>query len=118
MEHYSLNDLGAQLTEGDLLLECTMTIRVNVSIERPHSDGQDETAHLTPKQEKGWLVSLGLPSSETLTSDTSPFLDGEPQMICDLKYLDKDDVTVRLEDAIKALGIDVNARIWQVKPAP
>ena len=118
MEYYNLNELGTQLEEGDLILECTTTIRVDISIERMHTYIKNETGGTKLVLGKGWLVSLGLPTGDALASDTRPFLDGESQMVCDLKYLGEEGNAVRLEDAMRALGIDADVKIWRVKQAP
>jgi hypothetical protein len=117
MHRYSLNDLGNQIKE-DLLLEGTMTIQVDVSIERYHDSLQDETGKTRIVLGPGYLVSLGLPATGGDTTSPAIFSDGTSQMICDLRYLGEDNSAVSIEEIIKALGIDVDAKIWKVKQAP
>jgi hypothetical protein len=118
MELYSLNELGSQIEEGDMLLEGTITIKVDVSIERAHTYEGGEAGKPQLILGKGWLVSLVLPSSDTMNAEAQTFLDGESQMVGDLKYLGEEGSQVRFEDAIQALDIDADAKIWQVKQAP
>ncbi|HLZ62613.1 MAG TPA: hypothetical protein VKR06_37180 [Ktedonosporobacter sp.] len=118
---YSLNEFGEQLKEEDLdaLLECTAQVQVDISIERLHHYvNDDKTGRPTLVLGQGWLVSLGIPSSATLTPNTPPFTDGEPQMICDLRYAGEAVGAVTFEDAIRALGISAEAKIWTIKKAP
>jgi hypothetical protein len=118
VEYYTLNELDAELEKGDLLVEGTATVRVDISIERLHSYVKDETGRVKLTLGEGWLVSLALPASDRLGADVEPFSDGEPQMVCDLKYLEEEGHSVRLKDALRALGIDKDLKIWRVKPAP
>lgn len=117
MENYNLKELDTELEGEDLLLECTATIRVDISIERLHSYVKDETGNLKLRPGDGWLVSLALPASDWADSDREPFSDGESQMVCDLRYLEGGH-SVRLKDALRALGIDEDLKIWRVNPAP
>jgi len=116
--HYSLNDLGKQIAEEDLLLEGTLTIQVDISLERSHLCTRTEDGGLRLKVGQGWLVSLGLPSRGADSRNEHVFSDGEPQMICDLHYLGGEERDIRLDDAVNALGIDSDAKIWTVKKAP
>jgi hypothetical protein len=118
MEFYSLNELGDHVKNDDLLLEGTITVKVDVSLERLHQRTKDETGAVKLTLGEGYLVSLGLPSCRSSEHDVSLFSDGEPQMICDLKYLGEESSSVAFEDAVKALGIDPHAKIWNVKKAP
>ena len=117
---YSLSELSKQFEQedADLLLECVLTIQVDVSIERLHESMNDGTGKAKLVLGDGWLVSLGVPSNVTLTTCASVFSDGEPQMICDLKYLGGERNAVSFGDAVKALGIDADAKIWTIKKAP
>jgi hypothetical protein len=117
VEYYNLNELDVQFEEGDLLLECTATIHVDISIERLHSYIKDEMGNPQLRLGKGWLVSFGLPTSVSLVSDPQSFSDGEPQMVCDLKYLGEEGNAVDLKDALRALGIGADVKIWKVRPA-
>ncbi|HYU74464.1 MAG TPA: hypothetical protein VEL31_17475 [Ktedonobacteraceae bacterium] len=117
MQHFSLNELHTLIEQEDLLLECAINIRVNVSMEHPHRYVKDDTGNVKLVLDKGWLVSLGLqlPSSEE--EDSRPFSDGEPLMVCDLRYLGEYFGPVQLEDAIRALGVDPDAKIWKQRLA-
>lgn len=118
---FSLNELDSVLTEGegpDILLECTATIRVDISIERLHQYRKDEHGKPRVVLASGYVISLGLPSSDNLASGTQPFADGERQMVCDLHYAGEERDAVSLEDAVRALGIDPDAKIWRCQPAP
>jgi hypothetical protein len=118
MEYYSLEDLRNHFQNGDLLLEGTITLKVDVSIERPHEYSKDRADKPILRLGENWFVSLALPSTESAPLSEDNLFDGEPQMLCDLKYAEEESLTVRLEDALRALGIDTKARIWKIKPAP
>lgn len=115
MKRFSLKDLSKDLEEKDLLLEGTITIRVDVSMERPHVYTKDDKGKPKLTLGKGWLVSLGLSPS---SPDTGPFSDGESLMVCDMRYLSEEEGPIELIDVIRALGIDPDAKIWNVQSAP
>src|SRR5947207_13090162 len=100
--YYSLNDLSKELIEEDLLLEGTLTIQVELSLERSHVCTKTEDGKLRLNVGKGWLVSLGLPSHREASEEERLFSDGEPQMICDLHYLGGEEEDIRLDDAVNA----------------
>ncbi|MBV9709583.1 MAG: hypothetical protein JO011_01565 [Ktedonobacteraceae bacterium] len=114
MEHYSLNELTSHIEHKDLQLECTITLRVDVSMEHPHHYVKDDAGNIQLTLDPGWLVSLALSPT---SSDTQPFSDGEPLMVCDLRYLGEYPGPVHIVDALRALGIDHNARLWKPRPA-
>lgn len=115
MEHYNLNELGAQVEKEDVLLECSITVRVDVSLERPHEYVRDEEGKLKLVLGDGWLVSLALPAQASIPA--SPLADGEQQVVADLQYQSVDSVTLSLEDALRVLGIQKDAKIWRVREA-
>jgi hypothetical protein len=69
------------------------------------------SSHLKLRLGEGWLVSLALPASDSPATNLEPFSDGEPQMVCDLKYLGEEGYSVRLKDAMRASGIDKDLKI-------
>jgi hypothetical protein len=115
---YSLGELSSHL-EKDLLLECTTTIQVDVSIERLHRAVKDENGHTRILLGDGYLVSLGLPGEDTVqTSHREAFADGEKQVICDLRYADEENSSMSIEDIIRALGLKIDDQIWRMDVAP
>jgi hypothetical protein len=117
MEQYSLNELGTQVEKEDVLLECSITVHADVSLERPHKYEKDEEGKLKLVLGNGWLVSLSLPARVTLPPGSPPLADGEQQVVADLQYQSEDGNTISLEDVLKALGIDKDAKIWRVREA-
>lgn len=115
---YSLDELSHHLEE-DLLLECTTTIQVDISIERLHNAVKDESGHTHILPGDGYFVSLGLPAEHTVqTCHQKTFADGENQIICDLRYAGEDASSMGIEDIIRALGLKINEPIWRMKMAP
>lgn len=117
MEYYSLNELESQVENEDIELECSITLHADISMERPHDYDKDEKGNLQLVLGDGWLVSLVLPTKATLTSEKSLFADGEKQMVGDLLYQSGENHTVSLEDALRALGISRDAKVWRVRRA-
>ena len=114
MEYYSLNELESQVENEDIELECSITLRADISMERPRNYVKDERGNLQLVLDTGWLVSLVLPTKATLTSENAPFADGEKQMVGDLLYQSGENRVVSLEDALRALGIPRDAKIWRL----
>ena len=114
----SINELRQRFEQEDLLLECTTTVQVAVSIVHPRVYVQGHRGKLALEMEPGCLVSMMVPPH--VTADSPPFLDGERQMSCDLQYLGAEinNQIVAFEDAVRALGIDMDAKIWTVREAP
>ena len=116
MERLSWNELSKGIEEKDLLIEGRLTLTVEVSIERLHRYVKDQQGKKQFRLGKGWLVSLvfSLPDSE----EGQPFSDGETFMLADLRYANRPGGPVHLAEAMRALGIDPDATIWKVQPAP
>jgi hypothetical protein len=117
VEYYSLKELESQVENEDIELECSITLRADISMERPHNYIKDERGNLKLVLGNGWLVSLLLPTKATIASEDSPFADGEKQMIGDLLYQSGEEHVVYLEDALRALGIPKDAKVWRVHKA-
>ena len=117
MESYNLDELGEQIEKEDVLLECSITLRADISLERPHEYMRDEEGKLKLVLGDGWLVSLSLPARVTLPPGSPPLADGEQQIVADLQYQSEDGNTVSLEDALRVLGIKRDAKIWRVREA-
>lgn len=117
MEQYNLKELGAQVEKEDVLLECSITVQADISLERPHDYIRDEEGKLKLVLGEGWLVTLSLPARATIPPGSPPLADGEQQVVADLQYQSEDGNTVSLEDVLKALGINRNAKIWRVREA-
>lgn len=117
MENYDLNELGAQIEKEDVLLECSIIVHVDISLERPHEYVKDEEGKLKLVLGDGWLVSLSLPARITFPPGSPPLADGEQQIVADLQYQSEDGNTVSLEDALRVLGIKKDAKIWRVREA-
>jgi len=111
MERLSWNELNKDIEQQDLLVEGTLTLRAEVSIGRLHQYRKEK--RLT--QGRGWLVSLVLSPPG---SGEQPFSDGESFMLADLRYASEPLGSVDLADAIRVLGVDPDANIWKVQPAP
>jgi hypothetical protein len=114
----SLNELRERFTQEDILLECTTTIPVEISIVHPRVYVQGHQGKLTLEINPGCLVSLTMPPG--VTADVPPFPGGERQMSCNLQYLGAEinNQIVAFEDAMRALSIDADAKIWTVRDAP
>lgn len=117
MEYSSLEELGHHISEEDVLLEGTITLTIDVSIERCHQHVYQAAGKPIVRMGEGWLVSLALPSAKAVSLHRTLF-NGEPQMICDVRYAGEEQLWVHLDDAFTALGIDPQAKIWKVRSAP
>jgi hypothetical protein len=115
-QHLSWNELGQQVEQQDWLIEGTLTLKVDVSIERLHRYTKDKQGKKKLTLGNGWLVSLvfSLPASQ----EKQPFPEGESIMIADLRYASQLRGPVHLADTARALGIDPDAHIWKVQLAP
>jgi hypothetical protein len=120
MGHLSWNELNKNIEQQDLLIEGRFTLTVDVSIERLHLDQKEQAEKEQTGDEgiilgKGWLASLVLspPGSEEM-----PFPDGESFMQADLRYASEPLGSVDLADAMRALGVDPDAKIWKMQPVP
>jgi hypothetical protein len=111
----SWNELNKDIEQQDLLIEGRLTLIVDVSIERLHLDRKEQAGNEDIMLGKGWLASLVLSPPG---SKESPFLDGESFMQADLHYASEPIGPVDLADAMRALDIDPDAKIWKVQPAP
>lgn len=117
MEHYDLNELSPQIEKEDVLLECSVTVHVDISLERPHEYVRDEEGKLKLVLGDGWLVSLTLPAQASILPGSPSLADGEQQVVADLQYQSEEGNTISLEDALRVLGIQRDAKIWRVREA-
>ena len=114
----SFKEISHRVESEDLLLECTTSLQVEVSIERSHHYERDTAGHLRLILDPGYLVSFGLPPRMSNDSEMLRFADGEKSMVAELKYMGKEGNQVNIFDAIRALGIDPDAKVWCVNDAP
>ncbi len=117
MEQYNLNELGEQVEKEDVLLECSIIVHADLSLERPHKYERDEEGKLKLVLGDHWLVTLSFPAKATISPGSPPLADGEQQIVADLQYQSEDGNTVSLEDVLKVLGINRDAKIWRVREA-
>jgi outer membrane protease len=114
--HLSWNELGQQVEQQDWLIEGTLTLKADVSIERLHRYTRDKQGNKRFTLGNGWLVSLVF--SPPASQEQQPFPDGVSFMIADLRYASRTAGPVHLADTVRALGIDPDAHIWKVQLAP
>jgi hypothetical protein len=114
----SFKEISPRVEGEDLLLECITTISVEISIERAHHYERDVSGNLRLVLGSGYLVSFGLPPRSTVTSESPNFADGEKFMVAELKYMGMEGSQINIFDAIKALNIDPDAKLWTVSNAP
>lgn len=63
------------------------------------------------------LVSLTLPARASIPPGSPSLADGEQQVVADLQYQSEEGNTIYLEDALRVLGIQRDAKIWRVREA-
>jgi hypothetical protein len=112
----SLNELRKDFYSGDLLLKGTLTIQVEVSIERHRHEIRDDNGQEQSILDPRCLVHIYAPSDRN--ASTTFFADGEQHMTCILTYsggINDNYDHITLDDVIKALSIDPEAKIWRAQ---
>lgn len=115
----SLNELREKFYQEDLLLEGTITLQVEVSIERHRNEIRNSEGHVQSLIDPRCLVTIFMPPAPK--SDTTFFADGEHHMCCTLIYsgsINGNYDHITLDDVIKALDFNPDAKIWKARENP
>ena len=115
--YLSLNEIQQMvpIDQTDTILRCTATIRANISIKHPNHERRTETGNQILEINPGYIVELDVPVLSQPLDQALPFEDGEAQMVFGLGYSSDHELSVTFADAIRALGIDPDAKIWTMR---